>query len=49
MAKIAKLGLPTLAAVLIIGISRAAGDSDAGSKALTIYSTAQPGAIFLRL
>ncbi len=45
MGKIAKLGLPTLAATLVIGISQAAGDPDSGNNALTIYSTAQPGAI----
>ena len=46
MKKIIKFGLPVLSAALTIGINQAAGGAaDAGGNALTIYSTAQPGAI----
>src|SRR3990170_4215379 len=45
MATITKLGLSSLAATFVMGISQAAGQTDAGGNALTIYSTAQPGAI----
>lgn len=45
MKKIASLGLSSLAATLIIGINQAAGEAETNGNALTIYSTAQPGAI----
>ena len=46
MRKITKLGLPSLAAALVIGITQAAGETTGpDGNALTIYSTAQPGAI----
>jgi len=43
--KIAYLGLSSFAATLVIGINQAAGDAEPNGNALTIYSTAQPGAI----
>ena len=45
MKKIAYLGLSSFAATLVIGINQAAGDAEPNGNALTIYSTAQPGAI----
>src|SRR5947208_324287 len=45
MHKLTQFGLYSLAASLAIGITRAAPDNEAGGDALTIYSTAQPGAI----
>jgi hypothetical protein len=43
--KIAYFGLSSLAATLIIGNNQAAGEAEPNGNALTIYSTAQPGAI----
>ena len=43
--KITQLGLSSLAATLVIGINQAAGEAEPGGNALTIYSTALPGAI----
>lgn len=45
MKEITRLGLSSLAATLVIGINQAAGEAESGGNALTIYSTAQPGAI----
>ena len=45
MKKIACFGLSALAAALAAGFNYAAGDEEKSGNALTIYSTAQPGAI----
>ena len=47
MKKITQLGLPSLAAMFVIGINQAYGEAEPGGNALTIYSTAQPGAVAL--
>ena len=45
MSNINKVAAGALIPVLILGSSQVAGQAESGGNALTIYSTAQPGAI----